>query len=85
MGDLDREVAGLRCRDVLEHLSDYVDGELPPHLRHQVDGHLRGCDRCERFGGRFAEVVGTLRRDLSAAEALTTEVEARLLNRLQEA
>jgi hypothetical protein len=47
----DREVAGLRCTQVLAHLSDYLDGELDPQTRAQVEAHVQGCDWCERFGG----------------------------------
>lgn len=83
MHELDREVAGVRCRDVLEHLSAYVDGELDEERVLEVDGHLLGCGRCERFGGRFAEVVAGLRRELSRAEALDPAVEARLRERLE--
>jgi len=83
MPDLDRVVAGLRCREILERLSDYLDGDLPPALVAQVEEHLRGCDRCERFGGRVAGVVGALRRDLARAEVLDAAVEARLRDRLR--
>ena len=41
-------------------------------------------DVCERFGGRFSEVVGALRRELARAEPLDPAVEARLRSRLQE-
>lgn len=83
MDELDREIAGMRCRDVLERLSDYVDGDLTQEEIRRVDAHLLGCDRCERFGGRFAEVVAGLRRELARAEALDAEVEARLRDRLE--
>jgi anti-sigma factor RsiW len=58
----DREVAGLRCGQVLELLGDYLDGELAPERRAQVDAHLEGCDWCERFGGSMSGVVASLRR-----------------------
>lgn len=84
MDELNREVAGIRCREVLEHLSEYVDGELDEVVVRQVEAHLEGCDHCERFGGRFSEVVGALRRELARAEPLDPAVEARLRSRLQE-
>jgi anti-sigma factor RsiW len=64
----ERIVAGLRCSDVMERLSDYVDGELPPDARAQVEEHVRGCDWCERFGGEFASAVRALR------ERITTDL-----------
>lgn len=61
MPDLDREVGGLTCRDVLARLSAFVDGELPAVELERVQTHLRGCDNCERFGGEFGAVVAALR------------------------
>ena len=82
MADLDRMVAGMRCREVLERLSAYLDGELPTPQRDALEGHLAGCDRCERFGGAFGSVVEVLRRELAAWEAVPDEVSARLRRRL---
>ena len=68
MTDLDRVVAGLRCRDVLELLADYVDGELDPSTADRVHEHLRGCDACEKFGGEYGDLVARLRAGLGVAE-----------------
>ncbi|MBX7079950.1 MAG: zf-HC2 domain-containing protein [Nannocystaceae bacterium] len=57
----DREIAGLRCSEVLALLSSWVDGELTGAQRGAVEGHVRGCDVCERFGGRFAAMVQAIR------------------------
>jgi len=61
MAELDRLVAGIRCRDVLADLSEYLDGELSPTRVAQIEQHLEGCDHCERFGGEFASVVTALK------------------------
>lgn len=82
MSRLDRVVAGIRCRDVLDWLSDYLDGELDPKRVRQVDAHLAGCDRCERFGGEFSQVVASIRRTLGPAGPLDPEVAAGLERRL---
>ena len=82
MSDLDRLVAGIRCRDVLAGLNAYVDGELPAADVERVEGHLRGCDRCERFGGEFSAIIRALRESLAGAAALDASVEGRLLSRL---
>lgn len=61
MDPLDRVVAGLSCREVLQRLGDYLDDELPVAEREAVVGHLAGCQTCERFGGRVQQVVRALR------------------------
>ena len=80
----DREVAGIRCGEVLERLSDYVDGDLTDAERARIDGHLTGCDWCERFGGAFAATFGRLRQGLADAP-VTADLRSRLDAALDEA
>ncbi len=57
----------LLCRDVIERLPDYLDGELQPEIRDAVAAHLRSCARC-RASARFqGELVETLHRTRSPA------------------
>ena len=74
----ERLVAGMACGEVLAVLSDFLDGELSAAARENVLQHLRGCDWCEQFGGRFREVVESLRRELQDPEPLPAAVAARL-------
>lgn len=83
MPELDRLVAGLRCREVLADLSLYIDGELPTARIQQIQEHVRGCDWCERFGGRFSAIVAQFRRDLREAEPLDQSIAIRLHERLR--
>ncbi len=59
---IEREVAGLRCGEVLTELSDYLDGELSPERQAQVAAHLQDCDVCERFGSAFTIAIQSLRQ-----------------------
>jgi anti-sigma factor RsiW len=79
----ERVVAGLRCGEVLAALSDFLDGELTAAKREQIVAHLRGCDWCEHFGGRFSEVIESLRRELRDPAPLSAAVAARLRARLE--
>lgn len=83
MRELDRVVAGISCREVLDDLSDYVDGQLPAPRVQRIRDHLKDCDRCERFGGELAAAVSALRQALAEPEPLDTGVEERLRERLR--
>lgn len=79
--DEDREVAGIRCFEVLARLSAYLDGELGPAEVAQIQAHVAGCDTCARFGGRFGEAVRRLRA-AGAEQRLDPAVAERLRARL---
>ncbi len=80
----DRQVAGLWCHEVLDGLADYVDGELAPEVKEQVDRHLAGCDVCERFGGEYGAMVRALKRGADERSAADVERQDRLRSRLLE-
>ncbi|MCB9383428.1 MAG: zf-HC2 domain-containing protein [Bryobacterales bacterium] len=73
-----REVAGLYCFEVLEKLSDYLDGELEPGERQRLEAHVSGCDWCARFGGEMAGLVQALRIRLGEPEPLDAEMLERI-------
>ena len=37
------------CRDLLERLSEYIDGEAPPSVCDEIEKHLASCEPCVRF------------------------------------
>ena len=78
-----RLVGGLRCFDVLDRLSDYLDGELGEAERRQVEAHLAGCDECTRFGGEFGAIIAALRERLGVAADVPDEVAQRLNDSLR--
>jgi hypothetical protein len=59
--DPQREVAGLRCVEVLELLPEVMSGDLETGKLAQVQAHLAGCDNCTRFGGVYGQAVRALR------------------------
>ena len=34
------------CKHVWEHISSYIDGEIEPGLREEIDRHLNHCSIC---------------------------------------
>lgn len=82
MPDIDRVIAGLRCRDLLSLLTDYVDEALGAEQLGRVDAHLRGCVHCAKFGGEYGALVGVLQNRLDAP-TVTSDVRDRLANRME--
>lgn len=78
----ERVVGGLSCGQVLDRLSDYLDGELDVAARGAVEEHLRGCDGCARFGGELRATVRALREHLAAAPSPPARVRRRLAEAL---
>lgn len=70
---LDTVVAGIRCRDVLDDLSEYLDGALSPSRVEAIQAHLAGCDRCARFGGEVSQTIESLRAALRVPEAVDAQ------------
>ena len=80
----ERTVSGMRCSEVLELLTEYVDGELDVACTEIIDNHLLGCPNCERFGRNFGAMVVSLRQEAEQSEAVQLDVMARLLSELRE-
>ncbi|MBP6773499.1 MAG: zf-HC2 domain-containing protein [Gemmatimonadaceae bacterium] len=82
---LDTVVAGLRCRDVLDDLSEFLDGAISPERVRLIQGHLAHCDRCARFGGEIANTLAALRTSLGTPTPIDGAQSARLRDALRRA
>ena len=58
--------ASITCREVVELLSAYLDGELDPLTFERVEIHLAGCDGCTM-------VLEELRETIRLSGGLTVE------------
>ena len=82
----ERTAGGLRCREVLARLSDFIDGDLTADELDQVREHLADCTNCARFGDKFAKVIGCLRTtERDADPDFVKQLQARLHDRLRAA
>jgi anti-sigma factor RsiW len=79
---LNREIAGIRCKNVLDELEAYLSGDLDPAMTGRLEAHLAECDRCAQFGGAYAGVCRDLNQLLGEPEPLDPQVRARLARRL---
>jgi hypothetical protein len=50
------------CRDVVERLTDLLDGVLTSREQEEVDRHLEGCEGCTRALAQWQQVVALLGR-----------------------
>ena len=71
------EEPGLNCNDVVELVTDYLEGALDPHTAAKVARHLADCPGCNRYVEQIRFTVATLGR-LPAA-TLSADAQQRLL------
>ena len=48
------------CYQVRRELSDYVEGDLTPHLRLRIEQHLQTCDHCRAVYDGLRNIVRLL-------------------------
>ncbi len=78
----DRLIGGVRCSEVLAHLSDYVDADLDAATTERVENHLLGCPNCEHFGKNFGSMVASLRNESNTPEAIQADAISRMLSQI---
>lgn len=64
--------------DILDQLSDYLDGALSPVEAERVQQHLDRCERCQAFARTLGNVVSATRR--VPAEPLAEQTRRRLID-----
>lgn len=47
----------MTCRELIEFLMHYLDGELPPERRRVFEAHLAICAACRRYLATYEESV----------------------------
>lgn len=79
-GTPDPDDPGLRfvCQDLVELLTDYLDGVLEPARQTEVEAHLRLCPPCRAYLAQIRETVGRLGR-VEATDRLSSGVRAEVL------
>src|SRR5215813_13363164 len=50
----------MTCREVEEHVTGYLDGELHPDDRKRFEAHVRGCPECGTRVSQLRQTVSTL-------------------------
>jgi anti-sigma factor RsiW len=57
---------GLACKDLVELVTDYLEGALPPPDRERFEAHIAGCEGCLNY-------VEQMRHTIRAVGKLTEE------------
>lgn len=73
----------MRCAELVELVTAYLDGALDPATRHEFDGHLGGCVGCSRYLDQIRCAISELGQlpadqlDSRTRERLSAEFRAR--------
>jgi anti-sigma factor RsiW len=68
---------GLACAELVELITDYLEGELPARDRRRFEAHITACDGCDAYLEQMRQTIsltGRLRE-----EDVPPELEERLL------
>jgi anti-sigma factor RsiW len=63
----------ITCRELIEFLHLYLDGELPPDRRAEFDRHLAVCDSCVHYLETYKTASALGRNAWTEPEALVGE------------
>lgn len=69
------------CKDSINLLQDYLDGELSPEEQQHVKEHLQGCAPCVDFLRTYRATPGLCRKAM--AKAMPKEVAEKLTEYLR--
>ena len=69
------------CRQLLNSLSDYVDGDLQQELCDEIELHMKDCENCQIVVDTLSKTV-SLYQTSSEAAVVPDDVRQRLFHRL---
>jgi anti-sigma factor RsiW len=69
----------MSCRELVEVVTDYLEGKLPDADRVRLEAHLAECPYCEEYIAQMRETIGAL-GELPRAESLDPRTERELLD-----
>ncbi len=64
----------ITCRELVEFLNAFLDGELDPERRSEVEEHLSACPACVAYMRSYREAVALGRRVCTAPDALVEDL-----------
>ena len=73
----ERVVAPMGCQELVELVTDYLEGQLPPIEVERFEHHISGCEACTMYLEQMRSTVAALGR--IPPESLSPEAERELL------
>jgi anti-sigma factor RsiW len=73
------DVEGLSCQELVELVTDYLEGALGERDRRAFEGHLAGCDGCTEYVEQLRVTIrltGTIVRDDLSPQAESALLQA---------
>jgi len=70
--------SALSCNEIVEMVTDYIEGDLDPPTVAALEEHLRLCPGCDRYVDQIRETVSTLGSITS--ESLSPQAQSDLLD-----
>jgi MFS family permease len=61
-GDVAAQPDDLACQELVELVTGYLDGVLPPELKARLALHLDGCDGCDEYVRQIRSTIGALQQ-----------------------
>ena len=71
-------MAALACQQMVELVTDYLEGSLGWRTRRRFEKHLAVCDGCQRYVDQMRETLGLL--GTVPADSLSPEAQSTLLD-----
>lgn len=73
----------MTCKDLIESLADYLEGDLATADRERVGGHLEACPRCAEYLDSYRKVIAASRLAAETTEeASPPDLPSRLIDAL---
>jgi anti-sigma factor RsiW len=69
----------MTCRELVEFLADYLDGDLPAEVRRVFETHLADCPECATYLRGYADAIRLARACAETDDAVPAGVPERLV------
>jgi anti-sigma factor RsiW len=73
----------MKCEEIVQYLSDYIDGELPVEILVEAEQHMAGCPNCTTAAKTLKNTIQLYQHTGKAR--IAPEHRASLLTAIQEA